>query len=107
MTIGKKVSLACGALVALTVVLGSVAALNINRMNSRLHSILGGPVPGLYSVGLLQAYSKEQKIAMLEHIVSENADQKKQKEAVIANLESSLNGQSMQIPDLCRILGSL
>ena len=68
MTIGKKISLACAALVALTIILGTVATLNISHLNSDVLSIVEGPLPGLESIAALQGYAKEQKVAMLEHI---------------------------------------
>jgi methyl-accepting chemotaxis protein len=93
MTIGKKISLACTALVALTIILGTVATLNISHMNTEVHSIVEGPLPGVYCLGLMQGYVKEQEVAMLEHIVSDNPAEKSKLESTIADLESKFQAE--------------
>ncbi len=93
MTIGKKISLACIALVALTIVLGTAATLNISHMKTELVSIVEGPLPGLYSFGAIEGLLKDQKVAMLEHILSENPQDMSQIESTIADLGSKYQAE--------------
>jgi methyl-accepting chemotaxis protein/methyl-accepting chemotaxis protein-1 (serine sensor receptor) len=92
-TVGKKITLASMALVALTIILGTVSALKIRGMNTDLHYIVEGPLPGIYSLGLIEGFTKAQKIAMLEHVASVDPDQKSRLEATIADLESKLQAE--------------
>ncbi len=93
MTIGKKIALACAALVALTIVLGTVSIVNTNRINNDVHSIVQGPLPGIYSVGVMQNDLKDQKTAMVEHIASSTPERKAQADARIADLESKFEAE--------------
>ena len=88
MTIGKRISLACTALVALTILLGTVATLNTSHINTKVRSIVEGPLPGLYSLGVIGGLAKEQKVAMLEHILADTPEQKSKLESRLADLES-------------------
>src|SRR5271165_2935030 len=92
-TVGKKITLAFMALVALTIILGTVSALKIRGMNADLHYIVEGPLPGIYSLGLIEGFTKAQKIAMLEHVASSDPDQKSRLESAIADLESKLQAE--------------
>jgi methyl-accepting chemotaxis protein len=88
MTVGRKISLACAVLAGFTLVMGGVGMMSIGSMNSRIHELVEGPLPGIYSLGLLESDIKEQKIAMLAHIASDNAAQKASLENTIAELEN-------------------
>src|SRR5260370_28969368 len=88
MTLGKKISLACIALVALTIILGTVATLKIGHINTEVHSIVEGPLPGLHSLGVIIGILKEQKVAMVEHILADTPEQKSKLESTMADLES-------------------
>src|ERR1035438_1354161 len=48
MTIGKKIGLACAALVGFTIVTGAAALINISLMESRLEALATDSLPGLY-----------------------------------------------------------
>src|SRR5579871_3382463 len=87
MTIGKKITLACGVLVTLTILLGLVSALNISRINSDVRSVVQGPLPGVFAVGLMQNDLKDQKTAMVEHLASGTPERKAQLDIRIADLE--------------------
>src|SRR5579871_3784412 len=87
MTIGKKITLACGVLVTLTILLGLVSALNISRINSDVRSVVQGPLPGVFAVGLMQNDLKDQKTAMVEHLASGTPERKAQLDTRIADLE--------------------
>ena len=93
LTVGKKITLACMALVALTIILGTVSAWKIRGMNADLHYIVEGPLPGIYSLGLIEGFAKEQKLAIVEHIASADPDQKSRIEATIAELEGKLQAE--------------
>jgi methyl-accepting chemotaxis protein len=94
MTIGKKISLAFMALLALTIILGTVSGLSSSRMNADAHAIAEGPLPVLYSLGLIEGFLKDQKVAMLEHILSENPQQMSQFESVVTDLENKLQSET-------------
>ncbi|MGD1069570.1 MAG: methyl-accepting chemotaxis protein [Bryobacteraceae bacterium] len=93
MTIGKKISLACMGLVVLTIVQASVSALYIGHMNTEVHSLAQGALPGLYSLGLMHGYEKEQKVAMIAHLAADTADEKSKLEATIADLEGKFQAE--------------
>jgi methyl-accepting chemotaxis protein/methyl-accepting chemotaxis protein-1 (serine sensor receptor) len=93
MTIGKTISLLCTALLALTILLGIVATVNNSHINADLRSIVDGPLPGLYSIGLLQGYTKEEKFTMLSQITAEAPAQKSQYEATLADLERKFQAE--------------
>ena len=93
LTIGTKISLACTALVALTIVLGTLTAWNISQMNTDIHGLVEGPLPGVYSVGLIEEYLKEQKVRMLEHILSDDPNQMSQKESALSELENKIQSE--------------
>ena len=88
MTIGRKVSLACSTLVAFTIIQGTVSILNTRAMNKDLHSIVDGPLPGIYSLSVMHGYEQEQNLAMLEHIASDSPEQKSRLDSTIADLQS-------------------
>jgi methyl-accepting chemotaxis protein len=94
MTIGKKITLACGILVGLTIILGVVSILNISRINTDVHAIVEGPLPGIYSAGVMQNYVKDQKTAMVEHIASSTPERKAQAEAKIADSQSKFEAEA-------------
>lgn len=93
LTIGKKISFACAALVSFTVLLGLVGWLNIGRMNSDIRSLARGPLPGVYSLGLVVGYAKDEKTAMLEHILTDNPEQKARFEAEAADLQTKFQAE--------------
>ena len=88
LTIGRKISLASGVLVAFTLVLGSFGTLTISRMNAKIRSLVTGPLPGIYSLGLIEGYGKDEKAAMLEHILADTPAQKARFEATVTDLET-------------------
>jgi methyl-accepting chemotaxis protein/methyl-accepting chemotaxis protein-1 (serine sensor receptor) len=94
MTIGRKVSLACSTLVAFTIIQGTVSILNTRAMNKDLHSIVDGPLPGIYSLSVMDGYEKEQNVAMLEHIASDSPEQKSRLESTIADLQSKFEAET-------------
>jgi methyl-accepting chemotaxis protein len=93
MTIGKKISLACIALVALTIILGTVSIENISHMNTDAHVIVEGPLPGLASLIDLYGCEKDEKAVMLEHIASDTLEQKSKLDAKFADLEAKFQSE--------------
>ena len=84
MTIGKKISLLCGLLVAFTVLLGVVALFNMNRMETATQSIVGDSLPGVYSISRAESVLKDARGAMLTHLASSTQEEMAQMEASIA-----------------------
>ncbi len=93
MTIGKKITLACGVLVGLTIILGTVSILNTSRINNDVRLMVDGPLPGIASVGVLQNLLKDQKTAMVEHMASSTPERKAQSDARIADLENKYEAE--------------
>ena len=62
-------------------------------MNTELQSIVEGPLPGIYSIGMIQGFIKEQKVAMLEHIASDTPEEMSRLESTIAALESKYQAE--------------
>jgi methyl-accepting chemotaxis protein len=90
MTIGKKISLACIALVALTIILGVVSILSGRQTTASVQSIASDSIPGMYSLGIVSGLAKEQKVAMLMHIASTDPAQMPGFEATIAESRAKL-----------------
>lgn len=93
LTIGKKISLACAGLVAFTTVLGIIASLNMGRMNSDIRELVSGPLPGIYSLGLVEGYGKDEKAAMLEHLLADTPEQKARYEAEAADCQAKFQAE--------------
>ncbi len=75
MTIGKKLLLGFGAMVALTGVLGLVALMKLAAVAEGVDNIAARSLPSVYLVDKLTGFSKEQKVAILSHIASSNTAQ--------------------------------
>ena len=93
MTIGKKISLACAALVALTVSLGAVSIVKIERINGVIQSILTDSLPGLESMTRLEAVFKDQRGQMLMHMEADTPDQMSEVEAAMTELENKFQNE--------------
>ena len=90
MTIGKKISLTCAALVVLTIISNVVALVGISGMKTNLEVIVGDALPGVYYSGQTLAMFKDQRIAMLQHLVYKDAQEQAQCEKTIADLETKV-----------------
>jgi len=83
MTIGKKLSLACSVLVALTIILGSVSIIKINQMNAGVQSITNGSLPALSNLSIMvETAYKSTYFAMLS-IGSTDLQSKMRDEAIV------------------------
>ena len=94
MTIGKKISLACVALVALTIILGTVSILNVGRINTAVESIVVDSLPGEASIGRLDSLLKDQQSAALTHMLVESADQRSQADSSLAEAASKFQTEA-------------
>jgi len=92
MTISKRISLACTALVAFTIILGSVAIVKIGQMNSNMEIRTRESLPSLNALITLVNSSKELNYLMMVHIGSENPQYMSQAEAAIT--ENQIRFQS-------------
>jgi methyl-accepting chemotaxis protein len=84
MTIGKKITAACVALVAFTIILGTVSVLKIGQMNEGVESITKQSLPSLGFLTSMVASGKEEKFLMMSHIGSSSPQQMAKAEAGIA-----------------------
>jgi len=83
MTIGKRISLACIVLVALTVTLGLVSILNIDSVDTAANSLVVDSLPGIRLTSRLGAMLREQRAVMQGHIALDSLEMKGQAEASI------------------------
>jgi methyl-accepting chemotaxis protein len=93
MTIGKKISLACMALVALTIILGTVSIFEIGRLNTAAQSIVMSSMPTDASVARLDGLLKEQRAIALKHMLVESAELKSQADAEMADSISKFQAE--------------
>ncbi|MCC7342284.1 MAG: MCP four helix bundle domain-containing protein [Bryobacterales bacterium] len=73
MTIGRKFSLTCVALVLLAVMLGAVSIVNTSRIETNLKAIVGDSLPGIYEIGVLESTLLEIRGNAMKHIADGNA----------------------------------
>jgi methyl-accepting chemotaxis protein/methyl-accepting chemotaxis protein-1 (serine sensor receptor) len=85
MTIGKKISLACVALVALTIILGSVSIWSLGRINSQVTLLSTDALPGTASSARLETLMMQQRLLVLRHMLMENSEQMSQAESALAD----------------------
>jgi len=93
MTIGKKISLACIALVALTIILGTVALVKVGRINTAVNLILTDALPGTASAGRLDSLMNEQRVFSLRYLLDETPEQKGQSQSEMANVMSKFQAE--------------
>src|ERR1039457_4779844 len=85
MTVGKKLSLACAALVMLTIILGTVTIWNVGKINTQVNLLATDALPGTASAGRLEALVMEQRVMVLRHLLMDNAEQMSQAETAVAD----------------------
>jgi methyl-accepting chemotaxis protein/methyl-accepting chemotaxis protein-1 (serine sensor receptor) len=90
MTIGKKITLTCAVLVTLAIISNAVALYSVNRIKSNLKSIVDDSLPGIYLSGQVLAEFKDQRIAMLQHILATKDEEVAQSEKTIAAVEVTI-----------------
>jgi methyl-accepting chemotaxis protein/methyl-accepting chemotaxis protein-1 (serine sensor receptor) len=100
MTVGRKVSLACAALVALTIALGISSLVSLGRVNGVAQQIVTDPMPSNYLGGRLNAGIKKMLVWMNLHIQSENAAEKAKLETQIASRQKQWLGEWQQFDKL-------
>jgi methyl-accepting chemotaxis protein/methyl-accepting chemotaxis protein-1 (serine sensor receptor) len=89
LTIGKKFSLACVALVLLGVVLGAVAVINVGSINTNLQSITQDSLPGVYRIGALQTTVQSIRGNFWKYLANSDASKKAQTEQANEALKQS------------------
>jgi methyl-accepting chemotaxis protein len=87
MTIGKKITLTCAALVVLAVISNAVSLVSVRRIDDNLKAIIGDSLPGVYLSGQVLAGFKDQRIAMLELIAATQDAEQARCKRTIAELE--------------------
>jgi methyl-accepting chemotaxis protein/methyl-accepting chemotaxis protein-1 (serine sensor receptor) len=73
MTVGKKFSLACTALVLLTVLLGAYSIYSVGAIETNLQAIVTDTLPGVYEMGALDSAVFELRGDFWKHIASDNS----------------------------------
>jgi methyl-accepting chemotaxis protein len=87
MTIGKKIALTCAVLVVLAVISNAVALVSVGRISGNLQSIVGDSLPGVFLSNQVLAHFKDQRIAMLEEMLSTQDEGRARAENTIADTE--------------------
>ena len=90
MTIGKKIALTSAALVLLAVISNTVSLLSVGRIDANLKRIVDDSLPGVYLSGQILAAFKDQRIAMLEHILATQDQEVFESEKTIAAVEATI-----------------
>ncbi len=90
MTVGKKIVLGFGVLIAVTSLLGAIALVNLASLSQTLHLIAIDSLPGTYFSGKLLGEAKNQSALMLTHVAAASA-QKAELEARLAAQEKVLD----------------
>jgi methyl-accepting chemotaxis protein len=92
LVVGKKISLACGVLMLLTVILGTISLVGVTRMNRYQDATVTDAMPGIYYIGRSESVAKDLRGQMLTHIASSNQEQMAQCESQVAKLHDQLKG---------------
>lgn len=93
LTVGKKISLACGVLVSLTIILGAVSIVNDLKVGGAVNQLMTDSLPGLVSTGHLDSLMKEQRALATRHMLMETPEAKSQTEALIAEAAGAFSLQ--------------
>jgi methyl-accepting chemotaxis protein/methyl-accepting chemotaxis protein-1 (serine sensor receptor) len=75
MTVGRKISSTCAALVALTVTLGGISIINTRSIQSSLLPIVNDSIPGLNTIGIIDARTGDLEGSMWRHMSITPGDQ--------------------------------
>jgi X-X-X-Leu-X-X-Gly heptad repeat protein len=68
LTIGKKIGLTCGTLLAFTLTIGGVGLFNVTRMTERAQEIVSDSLPGSYRSGQLESKARNLRLLTVAHI---------------------------------------
>ncbi|MGH9584201.1 MAG: MCP four helix bundle domain-containing protein, partial [Bryobacteraceae bacterium] len=89
MTLGKKISLAFGALIALALALGAVSIADVSRFDSAFQSVDAVSLPGTIQLAQLSRAAAEEETDMLKHVLAAGtAEVQAQRESDLAGWES-------------------
>ncbi|HET8550316.1 MAG TPA: methyl-accepting chemotaxis protein [Bryobacteraceae bacterium] len=93
-TIGAKVTVLCATLLALNLTLGTVALVRIGTIKDQGQAVAIDSLPGVYSVGRIDALTKNLRMLMLTHVAHDNVQAmdgiEQQMGAVEADLRRSI-----------------
>jgi methyl-accepting chemotaxis protein len=90
-TIGKKIGLACGTLLAFTLALGGVGLVNVTRMTEKAQEIVDDSLPGSHKSGQLESKARDLRLLTVAHIaLTDVNDKNKLREKIMAGRGSFL-----------------
>ncbi len=90
LTVGTKISMTLGVVVALSVAVGAVALVNAGRMSRYQEATVGEAMPAIYGMSVAIGEAKDIRGKMLAHIASKNEGEMAGFEQDIARLRSEL-----------------
>lgn len=92
MTVGKKITIACGVLVAFSAMIGAVSALTIHNLSSRLTSIADDSLSGVFLIGRLDSLQLDLRGATLHHVATADPKMKAVKDSQVEILKKQVPG---------------
>ena len=99
-TIGKKIGLACGVLVAFTIASGSGAVYNFSRISDQVARVSSETLPSIVAAAKIRGMAKDVRCQIVLHIV-ENTPEQRQK------IEAELEAQKKDFREAVRAYESL
>ncbi|MBZ5609924.1 MAG: MCP four helix bundle domain-containing protein [Acidobacteriia bacterium] len=92
MIIGKKISLTCAALSALSVAIGATSLIMLGQMQRNQEATVTDAMPGIYDIGRAQSLTKDMRGRMLMHIATSNEQERSQFESDISKYRDQFKG---------------
>ena len=92
MTVGRKIALAFGMVVVLTIVLGAMALTSVNRMNTFQVATVTDAMPGVYEMSRAERVAKDMRIEMLMYAATNSPSERAQYVADVAKLKDQFAG---------------
>jgi methyl-accepting chemotaxis protein len=90
-TIGKRLATGFGAVLAITLGLGAFSYLRVTQIAASSNVILNDSLPGVYTIGQIQAGAKENLVLTLRHILASDESEKQALEAQMTRLVSQMD----------------
>ena len=90
LTVGKKISLVCIALLLLGAVQGMVSLVTGNRTADAVQLAATDSVPSLSTISLLSGFAKDQRAEATLHLFVQAAEERREHEKQISDLEAKL-----------------
>jgi methyl-accepting chemotaxis protein len=91
-TIGKRLIVGLGAIIAVTVALGAFAFYEVSKISGYAKVITADSLPGVYNIGRMQVLAQKNYSLTLNHLQAADAARQKQVESEMQALQSEISG---------------